>query len=73
VKRWCAGVADEAWKVAICARDAAEAGNLLASLASLLVDGNVDALKQMSGREIVDGLIARQKASMESIENGLKR
>ena len=79
MKKFAAGVADEAWKVTICANDARIASEVLSRLSYILTDaGNrkdlgLDEIRKMSGEDIINGLVAYQKSAIDSVENALKR
>ena len=79
-RKWSAGVADEVWKVVICARDVQRAEDLLSGLAYILdnpgaagVDGYADVIRRFSGAQIADALIAYREAALQSVANGLGR
>jgi hypothetical protein len=79
VRQWKAGTADEVWKVIICARDAYHADEVLSSLIYILTDAGDDTergnvlLKEMSGAQIVDGLLTYINGCRESVKNGIKK
>jgi len=73
VKQWKPGKADDVWKVMICARDAAQTDELLSSLTYILTDAGsdtqrgLDAIRQMTGAQIIDGLLAYKNVSYQSV------
>ncbi len=77
-KKWKAGIADEAWKVMICARDASHAEEALQQLVYILTDAGSDAarghalLRQMTGEQIVQGLLNYRQKSIDSVRRALK-
>lgn len=77
MKKWAAGTADEAWKVTVCARDAARADNLIHELVAMLTDAGSDTARglsterDMSGAQIVDAVVAFQRSAHQSVQNGL--
>lgn len=80
MKKWNAGKADEAWKIIACARDVRLAEATLEHLAYILTDMGhaahdkmAEALSEMSGKEIAEGLIDYRNAAIQSIRNGLNR
>ena len=79
MKKWHPGKADEAWKVMICARDAQQATDALRLMHTVLteVPGNPDAandaLRQMTGKQIVDGLLAFIASNHESVNMAIRQ
>jgi hypothetical protein len=79
MKHWHPGTADEAWKVMICAQEAQNAKNALSSLHMMLTDvpGNPDAaneaLRNMTGKQIVDGMLAYIKSRHEGVKRALAK
>lgn len=77
-KKWTPGVADDVWKIAICARDASQIDDVLSFLSYVLTDEGADTkagiaiVREMTGGEIVDGLVKYQEARILSIKNALK-
>lgn len=71
MKRWASGIADEAWKVTICARDASMVAEMLKNL-SYILGLSVEELREKSGAEIIDGLIRYQASAVKSVEAGLQ-
>lgn len=76
-KQWQAGVADEAWKVIICAREAEDVEQALSFLGYVLTSARnweeaAAVLRQMTGAEIVDGVLAYRERAKQSVENALK-
>ena len=78
MKRWQAGVADEAWKVMVCANDAATASRTLSALGYILTNAGDDieavkrALAAMSGAQIVAQLVAYQASAEQSVRTALQ-
>jgi hypothetical protein len=76
-KTWKAGRADEAWKVLICARDHEKTENTLSYLVYILTDaGNdkkrgLDAIREMTGSQIINALEAHQETCTASIAAAL--
>ena len=76
-KVWNAGVADEAWKVIICARDACDTEDLILTLCMILTHAGGDTAKglrdirAMSGDDIMDALLAYVQKSHQAVENAL--
>lgn len=74
--KWKAGTADEVWKVIISARDACRAEEVLDTLNYILIDGGGKdylSLKEMSGKDIVDGILEYRGKSYKAVENGIKK
>lgn len=78
MKLWKPGTADEAWKVAVCALAMRDSQRALEHLIYVLTDAGNDRerglamLREMSGAEIVDGMLAHIDSAAESIAKGLK-
>ena len=80
-KKWAEGVADEAWKVRICQRDARHARELMRRLAYILGgDGPcisqedcAAVISKFEGAQIAEALIRYEQSALKSIENGKKR
>jgi hypothetical protein len=78
-KVWKAGTADEVWKVIVCARDAHRADDLLSALQYILTDAGSDSqkalekIRAMTGKQIVDGLLAYQKSSYDSVAKAIRK
>lgn len=72
-------MADEPWKIMLCSRDFKMASDTLDALGSILTNagGNqtkmIEQLKEMSGENIVNGLLSYMKINSDSIENGIKK
>jgi hypothetical protein len=79
MKKWKAGEADEVWKIIVCARDAERADDTIGWLIYILTDveggreRSIEAIRQMSGKEIVDGLLAFQLKAYQGVKNGLNK
>ena len=78
--KWKAGMADEAWKVMICARDAMRATDLIQGVAYILdnpgqcdVVENAKILRRFSGEQIADALLDYRKSAMESVDRGMRK
>ena len=75
-KKWTAGCADELWKVAITVRDmqsADQAINWLASTLTMFPNDNIaalDLIKQMSGKQIVEAIIAYRVGLEKALQAG---
>lgn len=78
-KQWNPGIADEAWKLIICAGEALKAETVLSDLIYILTEAGADkkaglvAIRDMSGRQIIDGLLAFRDSAHASICNGLEK
>jgi len=77
-KKWAAGVADEAWKVTICALDANRASEVISALVSILTnagstDRGIEAVRAMSGSQIMDALIDYQSKAIKSVEAAIRK
>jgi hypothetical protein len=78
-KHWKPGHADEVWKVLICARDANQADELLGRLVGILtyagsdVDKGLNAIRAMSGREIIDAIVAYRDSNYDSVKSALSK
>ena len=77
---WKPGKADAPWKVAICARDASRADEILLSLDSILTRGDraakngdeaAERLRQLTSEQIIDGLLHYRDVSIETVKRGL--
>ena len=79
MKKWTPGTADTAWKIMVCARDAAQADEVISYLVAILTNaGNDQAaglaeLRSKSGDEIVSALIQYQAVAHQSVRNGLEQ
>lgn len=77
MKKWVPGAADEAWKIMVCARDAARTDEAIQFIMGILTTAGNDhelglsQLREMTGKQIVDGLVAYQKSAHDSVKNGL--
>lgn len=77
-KLWKAGIADEAWKVIICARDAYDTEQLISALIYVLTSAGSNAnlglaeIRKMSGDDIVSALLAHVETSRKSVERALR-
>lgn len=77
MKKWAAGIADEPWKIMLCARDAAMASETIGRLIYILTDAasdrdkGVEILRGLTGKEIIDGLIAYQGSAAKSVQSAL--
>lgn len=78
IKRWKAGVADTAWKVAVCANDAKMVETTLSWLGYVL-DGSqseadtIELLRKLSGQEIVKALLDYRERALTSIEAAIRK
>lgn len=69
--------ADEAWKVLACARSYQNIDDTISRLVYNLTEAGsntnlgLSELRQMTGAQIVDGLLARQREDLHSIHEGL--
>ena len=77
-KSWKSGVADEAWKVMICAKDAMRAKDLIQGVAYILDNpghGDIrkyaDVLRKFSGDQIADALLDYHFKAFVSVANAL--
>lgn len=76
-KLWKPGVADETWKVLICARDFMRADDIMGHLVYVLTTAGADTeagleqISKMTGKQIVDGLKAYALSSSDSIKRGM--
>lgn len=74
VKEWKPGKSDAVWKLMVCARDAARVDEILSEMVAILTSTGGDRergiaeMKEMSGREIVDGLLGYQARAYESVK-----
>lgn len=79
MKLWKDGVADETWKIIICAENVRTAESALSALTYILADSSsgheasLNSLRAMSGKEIVDGLLAYRSSAYRSVEKALKK
>lgn len=79
MKLWKAGTADEPWKIIVCAHDIYRVEDIINGLTYILTDAGGDRekgmsiLKEMSGKDIIEGLLAHRESTRKSVENGLKR
>ena len=79
IKKWEAGVADEAWKVMVCANEYESVKRAIDTLvytlteAGLSTDNRLATIEKMSGAEIVRGMKQRQQSCLQSIANALPR
>ena len=71
MKHWATGIADEAWKITVCAIDAHNASELLSSI-KYITGKSIEELKLLSGKDIIDALIKYQASALKSVEEGLK-
>jgi len=77
-KKWNLGVADEAWKVMICARDLKAADEALEVLRMVLTNldlspkGQDALIRQMSGDQIMDAMVAYRDGCIDSVAAGIK-
>jgi hypothetical protein len=77
MKKWTPGVADEAWKIMVCAKDAAHADDVISFLVYILTNAGNDQvaglaeLRSKSGDEIVAALIQYQAVAHQTVRNGL--
>ena len=77
-KKWQAGRADTVTKVIICARDMHLDENCLAHMIYVLTDAGNDRelglrlIRNLSGAQIVDGLLAHIASCRQSVEAGLR-
>ena len=69
-KNWKPGVADEIWKIMICARDAERADDVIGGITYIL-GVTQEELRQMTGAQILDGLLAYKRSAYDSVEAGL--
>jgi hypothetical protein len=78
-KKWNAGVADETWKVIVCARDLSRVDDLLSALSYYLTDAGDDTqrglsiVREMSGSTIIDALEAHKRTSLMSVQSALSK
>lgn len=76
MKHWKPAPANEDWKVAICQRDAARDTAILRDMVYVLTDAGSDqeagenALRGMTGAQIVAGLKAHRQKCIDSVEMG---
>ena len=76
-KVWNPGVADEPYKMLVCAGDYTRARDIKSWLVSVSTDAGSDykagekQLRQFSGNQIVDAILAYERSALESIEAGL--
>lgn len=80
VKQWKTGVADNAWKVAISARDAARAEDIagyltyiMTSLVNVGFEQQLAAIAGFSGEQIAKALFDQREQAMLAIEAGLSQ
>lgn len=72
-------MADESWKVIICARDAERADEALSFLSYVLTDAGSDLpsglekIRAMSGQEIIEGLQKFKSVAHQSVAMALKK
>lgn len=77
-KTWKPGVADEPWKVLICARDAERADECLSFLVYVLTNAGSDTesglaeIREKSAADIIDGLKAFKKSAYDSVAKALR-
>jgi hypothetical protein len=78
-KHWKPGHADEVWKVLISARDANQADELLGRLVGILtyagsdIDKGLDEIRTMSGRAIIEAIVAYRDSSYDSVKSALSK
>lgn len=78
-KDWAPGIADEIWKIAICARDMQRDEEALSYLCHVLTNAGSDQekglelIRQMSGAQIVTAIQDRISSALKSIGNGLQQ
>lgn len=78
VKHWKSSPADEAWMVMISARDHLQAETVIHNLVHLLVkkdykEACIDDLRQFTGDQIVNGLLAYKDSCLKCIEKAVER
>lgn len=78
-KKWKDGMADEAWKVMICARDANRAEDIASHLAYILTDlghasfeQQIEAISAFSGEQIATALKERVLSGQRAIAAALQ-
>lgn len=78
-KKWKAGIADETWKVIICARDLQRVDDLLSGLSYFLTTagGNTEKgiaqVRGFTGAEIIDALEAHKRTSALTVASALAK
>lgn len=76
-KQWLPGKADAVWKVIICAHEASQTDDVLNYLSYILTDAGGDkergleTIRQMSGEQIIGGLLAYRDTSYQSVAMAL--
>lgn len=77
-KFWQAGVADETWKVIVCARDIKQVDDTIAFIGSILFGHGDHAaifeeLRAMNGAAIVDALLAYRASAADSVSAAITK
>lgn len=78
--KWKAGIADQVWKVLICARDTQKAKDLLQGLAYVLAGSGLRSEEECakiiagySGEEIAAAIFDYHNSNLLSVERGLNK